>query len=422
MKILITNVYNTKNKGDAAIVSVMIKELKKIFKEAEVSISTIEATSDESSFENTKVLTSFFHEAIYTDNRLIFRIVKTFYYLIFSILWVAIYRLTRIKLQIFSVKILKLLNEYTDSDLIIAAGGGYLLGRNNIHGTITIILHLHSFVITKLLGKKQVLFTQTVGPFENYFQFFVAKLVLRKVDFIIVREKISEKLLKKMQIDENRYSICPDIAFLFKCNSSTDIRYIFNDIKIDDRKLLIGLTVKQCLLDDQQTKYEKAIAGLINYILKEHKAKIVFIPQVTAFEHNDDDRIVANRIKHYINDNIDVHFIDKELSHHEVKLLYSKLDFLIATRMHSAIFALTSFIPIIAIAYEYKTIGVMEDLGLKNWVIEIKEVNESRLIDLFKNLVHKKKEFTEYLKLNIPTHQSKAEMALKVVKEVVLNK
>ena len=61
--------------------------------------------------------------------------------------------------------------------------------------------------------------------------------------------------------------------------------------------------------------------------------------------------------------------------------IYSRLDFLIATRLHSAIFALAVETPIVAIAYdEGGKWGILDRLGCGNLVVAYSGVNSSMLI------------------------------------------
>lgn len=62
-----------------------------------------------------------------------------------------------------------------------------------------------------------------------------------------------------------------------------------------------------------------------------------------------------------------------------LKAAYGLMDIFIGTRLHSNIFALTAGTPAVMLQYQYKTRGVVEMMGLEDWVIDINEVNESNL-------------------------------------------
>jgi polysaccharide pyruvyl transferase WcaK-like protein len=81
-------------------------------------------------------------------------------------------------------------------------------------------------------------------------------------------------------------------------------------------------------------------------------------------------------------------------SYKESQKLLARANFAVATRMHSAILALTVHTPFLTIGYGHKSLGFIQSLELKNWYIDITKVNKTNLVDLTmsfikpKNLVH----------------------------------
>ena len=71
------------------------------------------------------------------------------------------------------------------------------------------------------------------------------------------------------------------------------------------------------------------------------------------------------------------------------------MNYFIGTRMHSNIFALSSLIKTIAIAYEPKTTGIMKMLKLSSYVINMEDVDSDKLYKLYLKLKSDK----EYLKI-----------------------
>jgi colanic acid/amylovoran biosynthesis protein len=71
--------------------------------------------------------------------------------------------------------------------------------------------------------------------------------------------------------------------------------------------------------------------------------------------------------------------IDAALAPVELQAAYSRLDLLVATRMHSAIFALSAGVPALAIGYLHKSAGIMEMLGLERYVLDIDTIDAERL-------------------------------------------
>ncbi|MBV9179535.1 MAG: polysaccharide pyruvyl transferase family protein, partial [Nitrososphaeraceae archaeon] len=105
-------------------------------------------------------------------------------------------------------------------------------------------------------------------------------------------------------------------------------------------------------------------------------------------------------------------------NHYELKSLYRSLDFLIGTRFHSVIFSLTSYIPALAIEYEYKTSGIMKDLGLSEWVIPIEQVTADNLYKKFTQLSIQSDSYKQKLQEVLPNYILKAKNEESKIKEV----
>ena len=156
--------------------------------------------------------------------------------------------------------------------------------------------------------------------------------------------------------------------------------------------------------------YEHAMAEFIEYITTVKKMTAILIPQVTATDLKDDDREPEKRVYNQLSKTAQKNtlLIEDEIHHSEIKHIYSLLDYLIGTRFHSVIFALTSFIPAIAIEYEYKTRGILKDLDLSSWHLSIEEVQTDKVIALFDKLISERNSYRKHLEKVIPAYIRKA--------------
>jgi colanic acid/amylovoran biosynthesis protein len=72
--------------------------------------------------------------------------------------------------------------------------------------------------------------------------------------------------------------------------------------------------------------------------------------------------------------------IEEPLPPDLLKAVYGRLDLLIGTRMHSNIFAMSQGVPVLAIGYQQKTMGIMQMVSLDEWVIDIQQISAEVLI------------------------------------------
>lgn len=416
MKIIISHIYSHKNKGDAAIVSVMINQIRSHFQYPQVVLSSIENVKE---FEGLKNIGSFFHESIYRNKNTIMRIINSFYVVTSTLLWISFFRLLNIKVDLILTRNVKnIIYNYLNSDLIIAAGGHYLKADNKMIDNVILVLLLHSLLVGILLKKKIVLYSQSIGPFQTAFQKYIARWILNRTNLILLRETISMKFISQIGINQNLIRLSADAAFLFNTNfKTTSTKELKKFIKNSDKRK-VGITVREWLDKNKQQKYEREIANFADYLASEKKMDVIFIPQVTCLEYNDDDRIVARRIKKLIKSKENVFFIESEYNHYEIKQIYSELDYLIGTRMHSIIFSLTSYIPSIAIEYEHKTSGIMKEFYLSDYVIRIEDVRSELLINKFDELIKNKESYIKKIKKYLPKQIELCKQAVQSIKDI----
>ena len=124
-----------------------------------------------------------------------------------------------------------------------------------------------------------------------------------------------------------------------------------------------------------------------------------------------------SRIASIVRRSDDVYALNDKLSHGEVKAAYNSLDFLIGTRFHSVIFALTSNVPAIAIEYEHKTGGIMHDLDLDEWVIKMHDVNPAWLKKSVDKLVRNSKTYKTHLKSILPAYIRETKQPIHIVED-----
>ncbi|MFA6361420.1 MAG: polysaccharide pyruvyl transferase family protein [Candidatus Shapirobacteria bacterium] len=413
--IIISHVYSKDNKGDAALLSVLIDDIKREFKNPSITILTLDSIIANEKFDGINVKNSFMFYAMKSFHNNFSTLLYSVYIMSITTLWAYIYKYTKFSLPI-NHKLKDICLLYSQADLILPVGGGYIRSqKKGVGSLLNIILLLHPIKISSIFKKPTILYTQSVGPFSSKLEEKIVSHTLNNyVDATILREDTSLKLLKKIGVNKNIYrSIDSGFAFKNK-NTSYDLRKLLN-IKKD--KLIVGITARKWLSITAQNKYELELAKTIRYIVEKYNIAVVLIPQVTAEFHKDDDRIVHNRIRRNIGRSHDIYVINEKLNHHQIKAIYDSLDFVIGTRFHSVIFSLTSYVPAIAIEYEHKTGGIMHDLKLDNWVIKIEEVESDKLCQKFDQLVIDSKKYKDHLKTIMPVYIKKADESIKIVRK-----
>jgi colanic acid/amylovoran biosynthesis protein len=370
MKIVFLHVYSEKNTGDAAIVSVMLHKYRQQYPDAEIVLSSITPQKNKA-FHDAPYISSFFQEAIYTSEVSSQRILKT--------VTIALGALCG---GIFFTKPLKEFSRHLkEADLVVGTGGGYIIAKKTKQGWATLLLTLLEFWYAKKLGKTVILEAMSIGPLESNVQKKLTSKILNMLDVIHIRELISLRFLKSIEVNKPQIKKSVDLGFFFAPKTKTKMKNYLIKRGFFFTKPVLGITVKKCfdLEDPRQKAYEDAIAGFVNKVLQDRDMKVVFIPHVTAKAQNDDDRDIMQRIKPKLVFKEKCILLMEEYDYRDIKGIYENLNWLVGTRMHSVIFAYTADVPVVAIAYEPKTNGIMKTLGLEKQVINADSITAGKL-------------------------------------------
>lgn len=423
MKFLFTHCYSKQNRGDAAIVATMLRRFRRMFPSSHMTLATMDFIESGEKFESTPQVHSFFYLAIYTSRWVIMRAVKTFYIICASVVWACLFRVTHVRFNwLMSKQLLETLEAYTQADIVVPVGGGYLLGKNNLHDTLTVVLQLHAILIALILGKPVLLFSQSIGPFGNLLQNVAVRLVLNQVQIIMTRESLSTQNLKEIGVSRPRIVEAADAAFLFEPSIQTQGKLLLERFGVPIAKKIVGVTVRNWLPHLEQSAYEQAIADFVKELEAQHYT-VLFVPQVSSTFHNDNDTLVQERIRKLLPVNTTgVYYLSASISFEEVKLVFAECAYVVGTRMHSVIFGLTSNVPALAIAYERKTLGIMSSFGLQQYAVPMEQVTSELLLQKFALLEKHSGEYIAKLQEHMPVVQARANAAFQEVERFVIEK
>src|SRR2546429_3568199 len=93
MKVLLTHAYAKDNKGDAAIISVLLRQLNNAFPSSNITISIYDDDTKYKSIEGYKVISNSMYLSVYRFRSLLFKLLYTLYIEISLLLWALFYRL-----------------------------------------------------------------------------------------------------------------------------------------------------------------------------------------------------------------------------------------------------------------------------------------------------------------------------------------
>lgn len=406
-KILIIGAMFSKNRGSAAMLISAIKTMRHVLPNAEFTVLSIfpELDSRKCKIEKVNILGE-------KGGML-----KSLSRLFTANIW------KKLHVQIINDNLLQI---YIDSDIIIDLSGD---GFTDDYGSMASIASCCDILLCKFLNKPIVIYAQSIGPFKNKLTKSLSKFCLNRVDLLIVRDEITKNYLQEIGIT-NMVHFTADSAFLLEVSPHKRIVEILAKENIDgtDRPL-IGISASQHLYDlelkesesDSENHYISLMTKIVNYLIDKLNAQIVFVPHVTNDDRPVDDRFVAEKIFEKANKKGKIRLINNEYSPEELKGIIGQCDLFIGARMHANIAATSSYVPTLAIAYSHKSYGIMDMLGMKEYVIDFREMNIEEIKTKIDDLWINKDKIRIKLKSNVDLIKKRALSNGELVRDLVEN-
>lgn len=232
------------------------------------------------------------------------------------------------------------------------------------HDVFTLLFHP---LLCILLRKPVVCLGTSVWPLKHPLARTLARYVFCRCLFISVREKSTNDYVNNVLScdggNKPRIEHLPDLSlYVLSEYAQTITRYVTKT-----QRPRIGLTIvgeREIGDTNLQRVYVSQMNTLVQYIYKEMNAEFIVVPQVT-FAPEDNTATVQAILENIPTDSYSV--VEGDIGLVNLMQTYSTLDFLCATRMHSAIFASAVGTPVFSIAYDSGAKwNILHDMGLKS--------------------------------------------------------
>lgn len=276
------------------------------------------------------------------------------------------------------------LDLYAGADAVVSAGGTYLRAGYRMGPKLL------DFAVTLALGRPLVLFTQSIGQVGQNWEGLVLRFVLKRCSLILVRDALSRENLRRMGIPDARIADAADSAFALARRRRSAPRR-----PRDGRRLSVAISVRDWPHFESRPGqvgmacYLDAVAGLVRHLVAELSANVVFVSTCQGVpEYWTDDSLVAEQVLDRLPASLrSTVSIDRQF-HRPEQLLrcLAEHDIVIATRLHVAILALCAGIPVVPIAYEFKTRELFQRLDPAYPLQDIESVDAEGLVQAFRSV------------------------------------
>lgn len=252
------------------------------------------------------------------------------------------------------------------ADLLVSAGGTYFVPHYRTSPKLV------DLMAAAVVGTPYILFTQSLGPFPRKGGWLL-KAVLRRARMIIVRDRPSRVYLMAAGVKPERIFECADAAFALMPSGRVPPRR--------SGPFHVAISVRHWPHFDgggdgeaEMARYRRAIAELVRHLVENRRARVTFISTCQGVDaYWTDDSRVAEAIVGTLPEavrrrtTIDPAFHRPE----DLTTVFGNCDMVVATRMHAAILALVAGVPVLPIAYEFKTRELFTRLGFGDLVTDM---------------------------------------------------
>ena len=270
------------------------------------------------------------------------------------------------------------IEELAAVDLVCSVGGTYLV-ENYWLGPM-----LFDFGVVRRLGLPFVLLTQSMGPFRKPHVRRAVRQVVDDARLVLLRDEASRRNVESLGADDGRVRVGADLAFAL---AEPKTLHAAQKATWSERPR-VAVSVREwpyfetVSVEEGMDHYRASVAATVEHLVRDHDAEVVFVSTCQgnpAYRY--DDAVVAADIVATLPEDVRLRVsVDADYHRPEEMLdLLGGFDLVLATRMHVAILALSAGVPVLPIAYEFKTQALFDRLGLGEWVQDIERVRPNTL-------------------------------------------
>lgn len=356
-QVLIPNATSPRNVGDLAMLTELVKLIKESFPRVCLTIHSSEPELH-ARF-GTRVKNTLYSYVAFDNRSSLTRIIRVIRLSLYFVLFRC--KCTGVLSPILRRDCLfQLCLDYANADVIVFVGGGYIRSKHGLTQTLNLLMHLLMIAFAKMFRSRTIIAPISFGPFAHMWQERLAARVVNGCNAVASREGISHSIMKRYNVKHLIRSV--DHALLLRLPKHKPI--------VSPRRV-IGLTLRQWFRHEQQQRFEESVITAVSQFAKEHSYSVQPIIQVDAQEYGDNDRDVTRRVCSSIRRaGVNVYPTRKVTNLTTAREIYSSIRILLGMRMHSNILAAVTHTPFVAIAYEHKTRGISQYLGMTRFCLD----------------------------------------------------
>ncbi|MHB1153806.1 MAG: polysaccharide pyruvyl transferase CsaB [Eubacteriales bacterium] len=255
---------------------------------------------------------------------------------------------------------------------LLINGSGNLI--TNVTSTRSLMYYIGIMKLAKKFGLRIMMYASGIGPLKGKNNKKAACDILNNTDIITLRENESARELNSIGVTNTNIMVTADPAYCIKPAAAEWIDFLMNreDIKKNGCYFAVALRHWNNTVDNFETKFTEAILKI-----RQNEGGIpLFIPMQISTDMPICRRIAAATGGKVVSG----------LSASELLGLFCHMRFVIAMRLHAAIYAASAGVPFIGLAYDMKINAMTAEYGLP-YNIDVTLFESEMLISMVKEVI-----------------------------------
>ena len=322
----------------------------------------------------------------------------------------------------------KLSEALREADFVICSGGGYFYSHRKMVPGPMLLQNLVHVRLALRLGKPVLFFPQSFGPvFSRLGRRWLRDLLSHEMTLrIFAREGMSFSYVEELLGPDAQGSgleLCPDLAFTLDPPSLDGGTEGIPDLA----RPLVALTLRSWDFpyarsrkdkNSLKSRYLDAVEQVCRHVFRERGGSLLIFPQTRGPGAFENDRIISHQLHERLKSQIperNLCLLDSPdvLPPDRIMRILSQADLLVATRFHSAIYALLVRTPVLSLAYQPKASGMMEMLGLEECTLDIVDLTPEKIIGSMDSILSDPSRFTEKAAAAVAAMKQSAEESVR---------
>jgi colanic acid/amylovoran biosynthesis protein len=277
----------------------------------------------------------------------------------------------------------------------------------------------------KSLGVPIVFLPQAWGPFRRLGSRMYTRALLRGIPLVFARDRESLQHLHSLRVvPESALSLAADVAFQFQPSAPEVGLSILKEAGVDlSSRPLIGVApsivlYRQVPGEGAGNAYVQALASVCEHLVRQSGGTVVVIPHYVRQGDKPDDRFIGRSLAQTKRLGDSLRLIECDYPSADLKAVIGQLDFLIASRFHSLVAALSMRVPLAAVGWSHKYVELMGDAGMRDYVASTREVRNGD-VEVVKAAWERRDDLKARLVEHVPALEESSAQALERAAQVV---